>query len=138
MPLADNTDALRQAARRRSELARSRAETAIQDARRNTDPVSVAGIARAAGVSRSWLYTQPDLIKAISHLQGRRPAPARTGRQPASEASLQRRLEATLARNKTLREQVADLTRRLELAHGEIRRLRTSSSGTNEESSVPS
>jgi hypothetical protein len=125
MPPADNTDALRLVARQRSQAARSKAEKAITAAQRGRQTVTVAGIARQANVSRSWLYTQQDLIAAISQLQERRPAPARTGRQPASEASLQRRLEVAVTRNKALREQVDDLTRRLEAAHGEIRRLRT-------------
>ncbi|MFJ4013195.1 DUF6262 family protein [Streptomyces sp. NPDC090026] len=84
----------------------------------------VVGIANAAGVSRSWLYTQTDLITAINQLQQRAPAPHRSPRHAASDASLQRRLETALERNRQLREQVADLTQKLEIAHGEIGRLR--------------
>ncbi|MFC4507887.1 MULTISPECIES: hypothetical protein [Streptomyces] len=53
------------------------------------------------------------------------PAPHRAPRHAASDASLQRRLETALERNRQLRDQVSDLTRKLETAHGEIRRLRT-------------
>ncbi|MFD4859698.1 hypothetical protein [Streptomyces atratus] len=50
--------------------------------------------------------------------------PANLRGHSTSDASLQRRLETSLERNRQLRDQVADLTRKLETAHGEIRRLR--------------
>jgi hypothetical protein len=124
MPPADHTAALTQAARRRAVQARTRAEKALAAAGRAGRPVTVAGLATTAGVSRSWLYTQPDLIAAIRQLQQRQPAPERTGSQPASVASLRHRLDTALARIKQLRADNADLTRQLELAHGQIRRLR--------------
>jgi Family of unknown function (DUF6262) len=130
MPPADNARFLVEASKRRSQQARQRAEQAITAAGRRRERPTVVGIARDAQVSRAWLYTQPDLIAAITQLQQRTPASARTGRQPASDESLRRRLEATLARNRQLRDQVADLTRRLETAHGELRRLRLLGSGT--------
>lgn len=124
MPPADNTAFLLAATRRRSHEARQRAEQAVWDAAKNREPVTVAGIARAAGISRSWLYTQTDLVDAINQLKVGVPSPARNGRQPASTASLQRRLEAAQLRLKDLRAENAELTRKLEAAHGEIRRLR--------------
>lgn len=94
MPPADNTRFLLEATQQRSKQARQRAEDAITAAGREHQPVSMVAIARAAATSRSWLYTQPDLVAAIKTLQQRRPSPARTGPQPASEASLLRRLDA--------------------------------------------
>lgn len=124
MPPADNTAFLREATRRRSEQARQRAERAVTDAAKNNQPITVAAIARAADISRSWLYTQTDLVDAINQLKNGAPSPHRNGRQPTSSASLQRRLEASLLRIKQLRADNAELTRRLEAAHAEIRRLR--------------
>ena len=123
MPSADATP-LTEAARRRAEQARARAEQAIVVASRAGNPSTVAGLARAARVSRSWLYTQTDLITAVRQLQQRHPAPERTGPQPSTVASLWQRLDTALARIKQLRADNADLTRQLETAHGEIRRLR--------------
>ncbi|MGW7261269.1 DUF6262 family protein [Streptomyces sp. NPDC054834] len=125
MPPADNSRFLVEASKARSRQARERAEEAIKAAARRGERPTVVGIANAAGVSRSWLYTQTDLIAAINQLQQRAPAPHRSPRHAASDASLQRRLETALERNRQLRDQVADLTRKLETAHGEIRRLRT-------------
>ncbi|GAA1554111.1 DUF6262 family protein [Streptomyces globosus] len=135
MPPADNTRFLVEASKARSKLARERAEEAIKAASRRSERPTVAGLASTAGVSRSWLYTQTDLIKAINQLQQRAPAPHGNPRHAATEASLQRRLETALERNRQLRDQVAQLTRKLETAHGELRRLRTlapsSEPGTN-------
>ncbi|MFF1548107.1 DUF6262 family protein [Streptomyces sp. NPDC058291] len=125
MPPADNTAALAEATRRRSERARRDAENAITAAQRSGSRTSFAAIAKTAGVSRSWLYTQHDLVTAIRQLQNRQPATERTGSQPASGASIQRRLDAALARIKQLRAENSDLARRLETAYGEIRRLRS-------------
>ncbi|MFI1865501.1 DUF6262 family protein [Streptomyces jumonjinensis] len=124
MPPADNARFLVEASKTRSRLARERAEEAVKTAARRSERPTIVGIAKAAGVSRSWLYTQTDLITAVNQLRQRLPAPHRGTRHPASDASLQRRLETALERNRQLRDQVTDLTRKLEIAHGEIRRLR--------------
>jgi Family of unknown function (DUF6262) len=123
MPRADNTRFLVEASHQRSQHTRRLAEQTITAAGQRGQRPTVAGIARTAGVSRSWLYPQGDLIQAINQLQQRRPATTRTGPHPASVESLQRRLDMAVARNKQLRQQVADLTRRLEATHGQLRRL---------------
>jgi hypothetical protein len=124
MPPADNTRFLLAATQRRSADARKRAEEALGNATKSRKPITVVGIAKAAKVSRSWLYTQSDLIDAITNLQQRQPSPARTGQQSASILSLQNRLDAANHRNKQLRGQIAELAARLETAYGEIRALR--------------
>lgn len=124
MPPAEPTTALAEATRRRAAHARHRAEHALTAAARTAAPITVAKLAKTAGVSRSWLYTQPDLIDAIRRLQQRHSAPERTGAQPATITSLRSRLDTALARIKQLRADNAELTRQLENAHGEIRRLR--------------
>ncbi|WNV83143.1 DUF6262 family protein [Umezawaea sp. Da 62-37] len=128
MPPADNSAFLLEATQRRSREARARAEKAITAAQKTRKPVTVAGIARTANVSRSWLYTKTDLVAAINQIKEGAPSPARTGPQPASIASLRARLDAALTRVKDLRAANADLTKRLETAHGEIRRLRIDAS----------
>lgn len=123
MPPADNTRYLLEATQRRREDARRRAEAAITSAARHKDrAATVTGIAKTAGVSRSWLYTQPDLVDAIDTLRQRDTAASRTNR--ASAESLRTRLEAADKRNKQLRQQITRLTEQLEVAYGEIRALR--------------
>ncbi|MBT2225065.1 DUF6262 family protein [Nonomuraea sp. NEAU-A123] len=127
MPPADNARFLIEASKQRHQQARHRAQDAITAAERRGDRPTVVGIAEAAAVSRSWLYTQPDLIEAIGQLRQRTPKTSRSRAQGASEASLQSRLETALERNRQLRAEVADLTARLEAVHGELRKLRIQS-----------
>lgn len=71
---------------------------------------------RQQGISRSWLYTQPDLRSQIQRLRGTTalPAgPALPARQHASDASLRARLTAALQRNR----QLADEDTRLRRQH---------------------
>jgi hypothetical protein len=95
-------DPLSEAAARRRELTRSRAIQALRELDRAGTPVTFAGVARAAGISRSWLYTQPDISGQIrklrqdtSNADGAVPAGQR-----ATDASLRARLAAALERNK--------------------------------------
>lgn len=68
-------------------------------------PPSDAGVATAAGVSRSWLYDQPELIAAVTQLRERTttdvaPIP---GAQGASNESLRQRLETAYIEIERLR-----------------------------------
>ena len=125
MPPADNTRFVVDAARERSRRARERAERALAAAQRSPTRLAVTDIARAANVSRSWLYTQTDLMAALRELQGTTAPAPRSRQRSASDESLRQRLDAALRKNKQLRETNTELTRLLEIAHGEIRRLRT-------------
>ena len=62
-------DPLSDAAARRHELTRSKAVQALRELDRAAAPVTFAGVAQAAGVSRSWLYTQPDISSQIRRLR---------------------------------------------------------------------
>jgi hypothetical protein len=60
---------LAQAAARRHELTRSKAIQALRELDRSGHPVTFASVAAAAGISRSWLYTQPDISGQIRKLR---------------------------------------------------------------------
>ena len=64
-------DPLSEAAARRHELTRSRAVQALRELDRAGVPVTFTGVAKAARVSRSWLYTQPDISSQIRRLRQR-------------------------------------------------------------------
>ena len=129
MPPADNSRFLVAAAKRRHTEARERCDRVIATAASGTATSTVVAIAAAAGVSRSWLYTQSDLLDAIAQLKTRAAAPGPKVR-PASEDSIRRRLETALVRNKELRHQVVELSAQLEAVHGELRRTRTLGTAT--------
>lgn len=122
--LADNSHHLIEAAQRRHNDAHQRAHDAIGIAAARSEAVSATTLAARAGVSRAFLYANPELIEAIRQLRGTgQPAGALPARQRASEASLLRRLEALTQRNKELRIENRDLRQRLEVAHGRVRAL---------------
>ena len=121
---ADNTEHLRDAARHRAESTRVRADEALAQLLAAGAPVSVTGLMRAARVSRSWLYTQPDLLRQISD-SGR--ASVGTQRisvppeQRASLASLHRRLDLAQDRIARLSEENRGLRSELARAYGRLR-----------------
>jgi Family of unknown function (DUF6262) len=121
-------DPLAAAAARRHELTRSRAVQALRELDRAGVPVTFAIVAQAARISRSWLYTQPDISSQIRKLRQETNAPGSAGRVPAAQratdASLRARLTAALDRNKQLAGENARLRRQLAHALGDQRSAR--------------
>jgi hypothetical protein len=123
------SDPLSEAAARRHELTRAKAVQALRELDRAGAPVTFAGVAKAAGVSRSWLYTQPDISGQIRRLRqstdGTGSAGAVPSGQRATDASLRARLAAALDRNKQLADENARLRRQLARTLGDQRSIRT-------------
>jgi Family of unknown function (DUF6262) len=117
---ADNTKHLLAAAQQRSDDARHRAEHALEQLIANRQPLTVAGLARAARVSRSWLYTQPDLLDQLQRRASDRTIHS-TAATRASDASLQRRLELAHQRIHQQAEEITKLRAALARAHGDLR-----------------
>ena len=121
---ADNTAAIIAAARRRGELTRAKAIRALRELDHAGAPVSFEAVARAAGVSRSWLYAQPGIraeIERLRHRTRRAPSPAIPAGQRASDTSLLSRLQAALEHNRKLAEDNQRLRRQLAQALGDQR-----------------
>jgi len=118
-------DPLSEAAARRHELTRAKTVQALRELDRAGDPVTFAGVAQAAGVSRSWLYTQPDIRSQIRKMREKTDlagsADAIPAAQRATDASLRARLAAALDRNKQLADNNARLRRQLARALGDQR-----------------
>jgi hypothetical protein len=131
---ADDLTPLAIAAARRHELTRARAIQALRELDGAGAAVTFASVAAAAGISRSWLYTQPDIRSEIQRLRGptaRTPATAIPARQRATDASLRSRLAAALERNRILAEENTRLRRQLARALGDQRSARPQS-GNNQ------
>ena len=130
-------DPLAEAASRRHELTRSKAVQALHELDRAGTPVTFAAVAKTAGVSRSWLYTQPDISGQIRRLRqqadGAGSAGAIPAAQRATDTSLRARLTASLDRNKQLAEENARLRRQLACALGDQRSSRTRTGNDPEE-----
>lgn len=123
---ADNTAHLQRATQNRAQRSRQRVHEILRVLDRTGAPVSVSSVANAAGVSRTYLYSHPDLLDAITTLRaarGDRPDPV-PRRQRATETSLLQRIDALMAKNKQLRDETALLRRQLSVAHADLRDLR--------------
>jgi hypothetical protein len=121
---ADSIHYLITAARQRHELTRSKAIQALRELDRTGAPVTFRTVAQQASVSRSWLYTQPDIRAEIDRLRTTAwptTEPSVPARQRSSEASLQRRLKAANSRNRQLAEENSRLRRQLAEALGRLR-----------------
>lgn len=121
---ADDTGRLAQSARQRHELTRSKAIRALRELDRAGTPVTFEVVAGNAGVSRSWLYTQPDIRAEIERLREatrHAPAPAIPAAQRSSDASLLTRLQAANENNRLLTQENQRLRRQLAHALGDQR-----------------
>src|SRR3954451_14268576 len=98
---------LAQAAKARHRHAIERAQGALRDLDREDAAINFQAVARRAGVSRQWLYTQPVLRGEIERLRNGAPIRADSvpARQRTTEASLRQRL-------KTLRADTSGYARR--------------------------
>jgi hypothetical protein len=115
---ADNSTHVTDAARRRSHAPQERAVAALRRMDNAGVAVSFESVAKEAGVSRSWLYTQTEPWGEIERLRERRRSTTSRldpDRQKISDASLVRRLEVASERirelqsdNRRLREALAE------------------------------
>ena len=114
MTRADNTIHLLRAAADKRDAATRRTVGVIEEFARTGAHISVAVVAHTAGVSRGWIYEQPDLLAEINRLREHTsdvPIPAA---QRATDESARQRLatahdeiERLRAENTMLRAQVA-------------------------------
>jgi hypothetical protein len=118
----DRPHPLAAAAATRRSAALQRAEAALRELGAADRPVTFQAIARRAGVSRQWLYEQPELRAEIERRrEARPPAAARPTHERASEASLRQRVETLLAENWRLRHENGELRAELALTYGHRR-----------------
>lgn len=127
--LADNAHYIIEHARQRRQDTLERARRALAELAETGQSISVAELASRAGVSRSWVYTQPELLDQIQQHQ-RSHSDSRGARQivtRASDESLHRRLTLAHERISQLRKENQQLRDSLAHAHGQLRAARTSS-----------
>ena len=122
MPV-DPIERLAANARRRSEQTLQKAQDAITVMAARGDAITVARLAKNAQVSRSWIYTQPELRERIEQLRQAAPArpPRSTAASRASLDSLKQRLHLAHQRISQLREENQQLRREVEHLHGQLR-----------------
>lgn len=120
-------EALRRAARSKTQTATNRAETAIRDLVKNHDEITFRAVARAGGVSLDFLYANPELrqrIKTLRAQQTTRPAADPTTANPADDTVVHVLTGKLREERAARRDAVNDLQEQLTAAHGELLRLR--------------
>lgn len=115
--MTDRVQRLREAAQARHNATVQRAEATVRRLTNRGEAVTFRRVADAAGVSRSWLYQQPELRAHIDHLRDRSTTRARAAIPTAEQAtadSLRQQLHTyreeinrLRAENQTLRKQLA-------------------------------
>lgn len=122
----DRLASLARANTHRHEATRTKARTAIDQMLARQQRITINSVARTAGVSRTFLYTQDDLLTEIRKLAGedshRMPRPKR----PSSEESLRARLAVALDEVRSLKEGNRELRLTIERLTAEIVRLESS------------
>ena len=114
-------EALAEFQRQRSGERRNAVIAAVRKLDRAGQPVTVAGVAAAARVDRSYIYDHPDLLEEIRRL--RATTPAKLASRPAAErstiASLQARLRSADEEIARLKAENRRLHERLAVALGD-------------------
>ena len=116
--MTDRVQRLRDAAQARHDTTLQRAEDALRRLANRGETITFRRVAAAAGVSRSWLYQQPELRARIDQLRHRPTTIHGHGGVPAAERATADSLRQQLhtyrdeinrlrAENQTLREQLA-------------------------------
>ena len=117
-----NTEAMTAAAKRRAQEARRKVDGALASLLTTNRPLNFTSVANAAGVTKAYLYSKPDIRDRIETLrqqqggaQAREPAPK--GRTEASKVML---LAAKDRRIRELEAQVRQLKAELKVALGKL------------------
>lgn len=123
-----NPHHLAAAAAHRSEQALHRARTALSELTAAGGQITVAALARRAQVSRSFIYTQPALLEAVTRPQPPGPITPPT-EQRATEQALLQRLSLAHVRNQLLTAEVDQLRAQIAALYGKLRTLKLTQPG---------
>ncbi|MGH3584855.1 MAG: DUF6262 family protein [Pseudonocardia sp.] len=135
---ADQPHRLAEHAHQRHQQTLRRAQQALTELADTGQHVTAAQLARHAGVSRSWIYTQPELRHQLQRL-GQHHTAADRARQTgtrASDDSLRRRLTVAHERITALQAENKQLRDALAHVHGQLRAARQNSATPSSQTPV--
>jgi len=114
-----NTDGLKTHAQCKRDQAFERAEAGVRQLIKEGRPINFETVKEVSGVSRAWLYNQPELRQRIEQLRGQsQPKKSVPSEQRASQASNAAKVKTLLQEVKKLRAENQGLRHHLENAHG--------------------
>ena len=121
---AGRTDGIIAASRRKAETAEKAARAAITKLRRSGNAITVAAVAREAGVSQHYLHQHPDLGPLIRSIRNANTTPANT--QPAEPSQsgivsvLRARIEAQTQERRELMQRISALESEVSTLRGAL------------------
>lgn len=136
---ADQRHRLAEHARHRHQQTLDRAQRVLTELADTGQRVTATRLAGLAGVSRSWIYTQPELLDQLRQLDQHRTATAHARQlgTHASDNSLRRRLAVAHERITTLQTENKQLRDALAHVHGQLRAARQHATTTPPQRQVP-
>jgi Family of unknown function (DUF6262) len=115
-----NTDGIKAAAEHKRQEAISRTEAGIKQLVKEKRPVNFETVSEASGVTRAWLYKQPDLRDRIETLRAQQlPKKELPPALRASDKSKDTLIAELRKQNKELRAKLQEQSRELEIAYGQ-------------------
>lgn len=121
MPPTERAKILQAAAAQRRETTLNRAYATLMELEAAGEKVSLRSFCDRAGVSRTWLYGESELLERVGRLRGLPANRTASAREPASDRSNRVRLEVALARNQELEKENRLLKEQLAHALGKLR-----------------
>jgi hypothetical protein len=114
-----NTSGIKAAAQKKRQDAFEKTENAIKTLIREKKPINFESIAQTAGVTRVWLYNQPELRGRIETLRAQQsPKKSIPKSQSASDASKDTIIKTLRQRLRKIEEENKELQKRIEVAYG--------------------
>ena len=110
----------------RTSAKRVAVQAAIESLIKKRRPVNVHAVAAEAGVSRTFIYKQSDLLASIKEAQDSAAHRCVTPQRSATEESLRKRLATALDALEQARATINEQERRIERLTGEVARLMAS------------
>jgi hypothetical protein len=115
-----NTQGLKDHAQQKRDQAVEQTEKAIRQLIKEGRPINFSTVEEVAGVSRTWLYNQPEIRDRIEQLRDQQPGKKKVARsQKASDASnaamiltLKEKLQKSQAENRGLHQQMEEIVGR--------------------------
>ena len=115
-----NTHGIKAAANKKREAAIERTEKAISTLIKEQTAINFNTVSRAANVSTSWLYGEPELCDRIKFLRQQGKSKKQSPKIRASDASKDAMIRTLKDKNKQLRNDVKALKLELERAYGKM------------------
>ena len=125
MKVKRNTDGLRQNAQAKRKEAFDKVDEGIKTLLKENQTVNFNRVAEASGVSKAWLYKEPDIKARIEHLRDQSARGKKLPRKISATEASTKALNVTLqARIKKVEAENRELRRQNEVAYGQVIRVR--------------